>query len=223
MTYQREVKEGDPVRITTQLLDYNHKLLHYFHRMYHAEEGFLSATNELLSVHVGFENRRSAPFPEALMDRFGRIHAAHAGLPPPPEAGRPMGIRHTPAGQRGPPPMPETPIDAAAPLAERPFDPDRAVGDCRHRLTDPGYGEGAYPGIPRLGGGLRPCRPGVERRPLARSPGDSTARNRGRSGVSARHDLLAPAHAGLPPARLYVGSWSEWSSDPDRPVATGEE
>ena len=42
--------------------------------------------------------------------------------------------------------MPETPIDAAAPLAERPFDPDRAVGDCRHRLTDPGYGEGAYRG-----------------------------------------------------------------------------
>ena len=98
VTYQREVKEGDPVRITTQLLDYDHKLLHYFHRMYHAEEGFLSATNELLSLHVGFENRRSAPFPEALMARFGRIHAAHAGLPPPPEAGRPMGIRRTPAG-----------------------------------------------------------------------------------------------------------------------------
>ena len=43
------------------------------------------------------------------------------------------------------------------------------------------------------------------------------------SGVSACHNLLALAHAGLPPARLYVGSWSEWSSDPDRPVATGEE
>ena len=43
------------------------------------------------------------------------------------------------------------------------------------------------------------------------------------SGVSACHNLLALAHAGLPPARLYVGSWSEWSSDPGRPVATGEE
>ena len=43
------------------------------------------------------------------------------------------------------------------------------------------------------------------------------------SGVSACHNLLALAHAGLPPARLYVGSWSEWSADPDRPVATGEE
>ena len=43
------------------------------------------------------------------------------------------------------------------------------------------------------------------------------------SGVSACHNLLALAHAGLPPARLYVGSWSEWSSDPGRPVATGDE
>ena len=43
------------------------------------------------------------------------------------------------------------------------------------------------------------------------------------SGVSACHNLLALARAGLPAARLYVGSWSEWSSDPGRPVATGEE
>ena len=43
------------------------------------------------------------------------------------------------------------------------------------------------------------------------------------SGVTACHDLLAMRVAGLPSARLYVGSWSEWSSDPDRPVATGEE
>ena len=43
------------------------------------------------------------------------------------------------------------------------------------------------------------------------------------SGVSACHNLLALARAGLPAARLYVGSWSEWSSDPNRPVAKGEE
>ena len=98
VTYQREVKEGDPVRVTTQLLDYNHKLLHYFHRMYHAEEGFLSATNELLSLHVGLETRRSAPFSEEIMACLGEIHAAHAELPRPPEAGRVIGIRRSPAG-----------------------------------------------------------------------------------------------------------------------------
>ena len=40
------------------------------------------------------------------------------------------------------------------------------------------------------------------------------------SGVSAAHEVLALAAAGLP-AELYVGSWSEWSSDPGRPVAVG--
>jgi thiosulfate/3-mercaptopyruvate sulfurtransferase len=40
------------------------------------------------------------------------------------------------------------------------------------------------------------------------------------SGVSACHDLLALEMAGLGPGRLYPGSWSQWSSDPSRPVAT---
>jgi len=42
------------------------------------------------------------------------------------------------------------------------------------------------------------------------------------SGVTACHDLLALALVGVTQARLYPGSWSEWSADPDRPVATGD-
>ncbi|ADJ65314.1 sulfurtransferase [Herbaspirillum seropedicae] len=41
------------------------------------------------------------------------------------------------------------------------------------------------------------------------------------SGVTACHNLLALEVAGLAGARLYPGSWSEWSSNPQRPVATG--
>ncbi|MFH7339008.1 sulfurtransferase [Streptomyces sp. KHY 26] len=40
------------------------------------------------------------------------------------------------------------------------------------------------------------------------------------SGVSGAHEVLALAVAGIP-AALYVGSWSEWSADPSRPVAVG--
>jgi thiosulfate/3-mercaptopyruvate sulfurtransferase len=39
------------------------------------------------------------------------------------------------------------------------------------------------------------------------------------SGVTACHNLLALEYAGLPGARLYAGSWSEWIRDPTRPVA----
>ncbi len=42
------------------------------------------------------------------------------------------------------------------------------------------------------------------------------------SGATACHNLLALEIAGLQGARLYPGSWSEWCSDPQRPVATGE-
>lgn len=41
------------------------------------------------------------------------------------------------------------------------------------------------------------------------------------SGVTACHNLLALAHAGLGDSQLYPGSWSEWSADPARPQARG--
>lgn len=41
------------------------------------------------------------------------------------------------------------------------------------------------------------------------------------SGVTACHVLLAMEHSGLRGGRLYPGSWSEWSGDPARPIATG--
>jgi thiosulfate/3-mercaptopyruvate sulfurtransferase len=43
------------------------------------------------------------------------------------------------------------------------------------------------------------------------------------SGVTACHNLFALCLAGYPLAPLYAGSWSEWITDPARPVATGDE
>jgi thiosulfate/3-mercaptopyruvate sulfurtransferase len=43
------------------------------------------------------------------------------------------------------------------------------------------------------------------------------------SGVTACHNLLALEHAGIHGVRIFPGSWSEWSADPSRPVATDPE
>jgi thiosulfate/3-mercaptopyruvate sulfurtransferase len=55
---------------------------------------------------------------------------------------------------------------------------------------------------------------------LGATPSDEVAVYCG-SGVSACHNILAMEHAGLAIPRLFPGSWSEWSSDPDKPVETG--
>ena len=57
---------------------------------------------------------------------------------------------------------------------------------------------------------------------LGSTPGTSVISQCG-SGVTACHYILAMRLAGLDGARLYPGSWSEWCSDPARPVATGKD
>jgi acyl-CoA thioester hydrolase len=92
VTYHREVREGDPLRFTTRLLGFDAKRIHYFHEMYHAEAGYLAATNELMSLHVSQDTRRGAPMASEVLDHLARIQKAHDGLPRPPQVGRVIGL-----------------------------------------------------------------------------------------------------------------------------------
>ena len=87
VTYHREAREGDPLRFTTVLLGHDAKRVHYLHAMHHATEGYLVATNELMSLHVSLATRRGAPMAAEALERLGRIQAAHDVLPRPPQAG----------------------------------------------------------------------------------------------------------------------------------------
>jgi acyl-CoA thioester hydrolase len=92
VTYHQEVRERDPLRFTTRLLDFDAKRLHYIHHMYHGASGYLAATNELMSLHVSRQTRRGAPMEPEILERLGRIRAAHELLPRPPQVGRVMGL-----------------------------------------------------------------------------------------------------------------------------------
>jgi acyl-CoA thioester hydrolase len=97
VTYQREVRDGDPLRFASLLLGHDAKRLHYFHAMYHATEGYLAATNELMSLHVSEQTRRGASMAPEILARLAAIQAAHDALPRPPQAGRTIGLAHRPA------------------------------------------------------------------------------------------------------------------------------
>jgi acyl-CoA thioester hydrolase len=86
--YLRELHQGDGVRVTFQLLDFDAKRLHYFEHLHHAAEGFLSATCEVMSLHVDLATKKTAPFPRDVAQRLALMKQSHASLPRPEAAGR---------------------------------------------------------------------------------------------------------------------------------------
>lgn len=90
VTWQRELCEGEPYRVTSQILAYDEKRIHQFQRMYHAEVGYLAATAEWLNLHVDLETRRVSPWPDFVLQSLATFTAGQRGLGYPVEAGRKM-------------------------------------------------------------------------------------------------------------------------------------
>lgn len=93
ITYEREMMAGDGMRFTTQLLGFDAKRVHYMHFLHHAEQGYLASTNELISIAVDMNTRRSTVLPELVLQRLEKIRQAHSQLPRPKQQGRVIGIR----------------------------------------------------------------------------------------------------------------------------------
>lgn len=93
LTYDRELLPRSPYVVRTRLVDHDHKRVHLLHCMHHAEDGWLAATNESITMHIDMRARRSAPFPPEITTRLDALAAAHAGLPPDDHIGRRVGIR----------------------------------------------------------------------------------------------------------------------------------
>ena len=91
--YLRELRADDPVRVTVQLLDCDAKRLHFFEQLFHATEGWVSATSEDVALHVNMETKKTAPFPDDVAARLAKMKASHVRLPRPEVAGRRIEMR----------------------------------------------------------------------------------------------------------------------------------
>ena len=85
--YLRELHAGDAVRVTFHLLDFDAKRLHYFEQLFHATEGWVSATSENMSLHVDMDARKTIAFSDRAASRLAQMKASHAMLPRPEAAG----------------------------------------------------------------------------------------------------------------------------------------
>jgi acyl-CoA thioester hydrolase len=86
--YLRELHAHDAVRVTFQLINYDGKRLHFFEQLFHAADGWVSATSENMALHVDLAAGKTAPFPADVAATLAKMKAAHAKLPLPEAAGR---------------------------------------------------------------------------------------------------------------------------------------
>ena len=96
INYLQEVGEGAPLRFSTRLLGFDEKRIHYVHTMSHADEGYVAATNELMSLHVSQKTRRAAPMASSVREALARAAEDHADEAVPPQVGRHVGFTQRP-------------------------------------------------------------------------------------------------------------------------------
>jgi acyl-CoA thioester hydrolase len=92
VTYGRETKLGDQLRIACRLIDADTKRLHFFQRMTLSQSGIQVATQETAVLHVAMAGPRAAPFPATIQAGIDAMLARHRALPAPPELGRKVGL-----------------------------------------------------------------------------------------------------------------------------------
>ena len=93
ITYQHELSIDEEVMVTTQLLGFDEKRIHYFHRMWHAAKNVQMATLEQLSLHVDLTARKVEPMPEESQRLLREMWETHKELPKPKEMGSVMGVQ----------------------------------------------------------------------------------------------------------------------------------
>ena len=94
-TVRREwIDFNNHMNVAYYLLAFDEKRIHQFQRMYHAEDGYLAATAEWLTLHVDLEKRRVAPWPKNILEGISRVAKGQPAWGIPEELGSTMAIRN---------------------------------------------------------------------------------------------------------------------------------
>lgn len=198
--------------------------------------GFSRWTREARPTRAGIESRTPTSFAgtpnrERIAVAAEIVRAAGSGRSVPHErSGRSQPSEPSGQAERsepsGPPATPATPATTRLPALIDARAPERYRGEVEPIDRVGGHIPGAsnyhYLWNVDAAGRFRPpewIRARVERE-LGTIDANETVCYCG-SGVTACHLVLALELAGFPGARLYAGSWSEWSNDPTRPVERG--
>ncbi len=92
VNYLREVRLGDELIVESQLLGFDKKRFHLFHTLRHAQQNFVSATNEVMGLGFNLNARGIQPFSESVQARLAEIFEGQKSLPKPANAGRSIAI-----------------------------------------------------------------------------------------------------------------------------------
>ena len=91
--YEREADRDDKLRVTTQVLDFDAKRLHFNHEMFNVTTQMRLATCEQMLLHVDSKAAKASPIPDSVAKALTAIRQSHDRLSTPPEIGRIMKIK----------------------------------------------------------------------------------------------------------------------------------
>ena len=91
VAYKRELHEGERLVVSSQLLGFDDKRLHFFQRMASEGDSHLAATMESLGLHVDMAARRAAQFPAAARTQLAQLMQQHADIARPADVGGAIG------------------------------------------------------------------------------------------------------------------------------------
>ncbi len=80
-SYANELKQGEMVRVETQIIAHDKKRVHYVQQMFRGDSGYLACVLEVMVSHVDLNSHRTSAFPDEILARISTMALEHAKLP----------------------------------------------------------------------------------------------------------------------------------------------